>query len=218
MWCMLAARSSPAAHTDPGAGETAGLDRDPSGHLVGREASDPRRERNTQPPSGALPATAMSPPRETRTATPVDSEISRATRSAVSAFADAPRSSSTPAGRRAVREPGSSSISAQRPDGTNVAATSEPSRSATLRERPVVAGEAAWPSRPSDRRARRSCVRCRARRREPPRGRGRPVVGAPAARFNRCSSESGRNRLHARSTARSSRRRVARASRRRRAR
>ena len=52
-------------------------------------------------------------------------------RSAVSALADAPRSSSMPAGRRAVREPGSSSISAQRPQGTKVATTREPSRSAS---------------------------------------------------------------------------------------
>ncbi len=140
------------------------------------EASDPRQAQSPNRPSGALPATAMSPPRETRTATPVDSEISRAMRSAVSAFADAPRSSSTPAGRRTVREPGSSSISAQRPMGR-----SSPRR-ASRREGQAArtsgrSRRAASPFRSSDRRARRSRGPSRPRPRERPRARGRLVEG-----------------------------------------
>ena len=59
--------------------------------------------RTDQPPGGASPATATSPPSETSTPQPAASCAARAPRSAASAFAVAPRSSSTPGGTRTRR-------------------------------------------------------------------------------------------------------------------
>ena len=59
--------------------------------------------RTGQPPSGASPATAMSPPRMTSTPSAVARAPPGRARSAASAFAVAPRSSSTPFGASTVR-------------------------------------------------------------------------------------------------------------------
>ena len=71
---------------------------------TGPGASGPARWssaiRTVQPPPGEAPATARSPPRETRTPAPVASWTRRAQRSAAKALAVEPRSSSTPGGMR----------------------------------------------------------------------------------------------------------------------
>ena len=70
-------------------------------------------------------------------------------RSAANAFAEAPRSSSTPAGTPTVLVSGSSAISCQRPAGTKRTRCQCTVAKLDARERPVVAGVA---DRPADRR------------------------------------------------------------------
>ena len=69
--------------------------------------------RTRQPPSGACPATEMSPPRLTSTPQPSRSASRAAARSAARAFAVAPRSSRTPAGTVSSRASWSSRICRQ---------------------------------------------------------------------------------------------------------
>ena len=138
---LLAARGRATGAPDPRAREPAGLDRNASRHLIGRSGvilGEPRRPNR---PRGRLPATAMSPPSETRTPHPVAPRSPRATRSAVRALADAPRSSSTPRAGATVPEPGSSSISAPAPAGDEGRHDERAVTKREPRERPVVAGE-----------------------------------------------------------------------------
>ena len=83
----------------------------PTGGASGSPVTSSIRTR--QPPSGAGPATAMSPPRETRQPLPVRRVIAAAARSAVRAFAVAPRSTRTPGAIRTRRSRASSSIRCQ---------------------------------------------------------------------------------------------------------
>ena len=102
-------------------GQTAGTDAGPSRRR--RPLRTSRRGR-PQSPSKA-PAVAMSPPRETSTPHPHVRPTRSATRSAASALAVAPRSSSTPGGSRTV--PRLSSISTLRHPGTGWGSGSAPS-------------------------------------------------------------------------------------------
>ncbi len=72
----------------------------------------------SQPPSGAGPATLMSPPRLTRAPASVAAAIAAAARSAANAFAVAPRSRSTPSGTVTVPPAVSSRIARQAPPAT----------------------------------------------------------------------------------------------------
>ena len=92
--------------------------------------------RMRHPPSGGRPATAMSPPRLTSTPQPRASASLAAERSAAHAFAVAPRSRRTPAGRDTSRA-ASSNLTCRHPGtaltrnvtGGPSAATSRKSRS-----------------------------------------------------------------------------------------
>ena len=108
----------PAAHGRARGGQAALVQGDGLAGPSGRRWSSVTR--TAQPPAGARPQTAMSPPRLTRVPAPVAPPIARAARSAASALAVAPRSRLTPGGSWARRRAGSRRTSRQRrpgPDG-----------------------------------------------------------------------------------------------------
>ena len=91
--------------------------------------------RTGQPPSGTGPASAMSPPRLTRTPAPDARAAARAARSAPSAFAVAPRSSSTPSASAIVQAERSSVTPCGPGTGAKDARKKRPSRSSTFTKR-----------------------------------------------------------------------------------
>ena len=156
--------------------------------------------RTTQPPAGAGPATATSPPRLTSTPAPVRSAARAAARSAHHALAVAPRSSSTPTGtvtrvRREVevdRSPSRHGLESEGQGGPVVGAR----RRSRGRSR-----GAATPGRSWDRRVRPSRRPSAGRRRGPRRGSPRSAAAARGRRARAMISLSGRNRLQAASRA-----------------
>ena len=92
---------------------------------AGRAVRRGRRRSGSASRPGGLPATATSPPSDTSTPDAGDrSAAAAAMRSAATAFAVAPRSSSTPAGRQTGSATPSSSISRQRPASSLETSTS----------------------------------------------------------------------------------------------
>ena len=142
-----------------------------------------------------------------------------ATRSAASALAVAPRSSSTPAGtRRSSASVVELDRRASRPAGSNEGCDEPPVAEAAATERAVVAGEAQRTPDASDRRARRSSGRPKRDLERVPEDVARPAPAVRRRGSARRSSESARKRLQARSKARSLREQQRRAARARRAR
>ena len=153
----------------------------------------------------------MSPPRLTRAPQPAARAILAAARSAASAFAVAPRSSSTPGGILAVCRSSSSSSRRQSTTAANFGANLRPSRPATR------ANVVSYPARrsvrptigltiPSVSSAARTATESASRRS------ALTWRGSPRAWFRWASSESERKRLAARSSSSSSRTRSARAA------
>ena len=119
MWCTVGRAPPPGPDHGAGGGEPAAGDDAPSGLArcprAGRLGPGRRRSRRASRRAGGGPATRMSPPRLTSTPQPAAAAMRTAARSAANALAVAPRSSSTPAGTRAVRRAGSSSTGCQPP-------------------------------------------------------------------------------------------------------
>ena len=162
--------------------------------------------RTGQPPSGAGPATATSPPRLTSTPVAEACAAHCALRSAASAFAVAPRSSSTSRSTRTVRRSVSSSIRRQPGTGANRARNEAPLRSCTLREACGRSRRGAASVRRWGRRARRSMAAAETATSIASNRSGLTATGpVPASALSRTSSESLRNRLHAASSSASCR-------------
>ena len=151
-----------------------------------------------QPPSGARPATAMSPPRETSTPQPAAAAALAAARSAASAFPVAPRSSCVPGATQAVRRVGSNSI-ADGPGAARSAGSAWCDSVTDAKSRSYPSAETAAPTVGSTRPPVDSAA-CSAAA-SAAASSGLTGMVCPARPQRPISSESGRKRLYARSTA-----------------
>ena len=167
----------------------------------------------TQPPSGAAPGDGDVPAeRDERARRRSPATIRLAIRSAPSALADAPRSSSTPAGTQ-HRPPLGIQLDLAPAAGRR---ERRHERAAADAPRARRCGRSRCPriARADGRVDEPACHprRPRAPPRAPSRAARRPASAGLRSRSARCSSESSRNRLHARSSARRSCSRTARAA------